>query len=111
MTEDYNPFQSPEVPRHHGGSDGTWAMMPFQSAHQRASIAIVLLAVAALVCTARAVAAGMECASLKQLPDGGFASLEPLPRSRKDRRCLPSQRLSCGWARSWRFPCGRIELR
>jgi len=72
MTEEYNPFQSPEAPRHPGGFGGAWPMMPFQSGHQRASIAIVLLAVAALVCTARAIAAGVEYTSLKQLPDGSF---------------------------------------
>jgi hypothetical protein len=72
MSTDYNPFQSPETPHHSSGVDGVWPMMPFQSAHQRASIAVVLLAVAALVCTARAVAAGIEYTSLKQLADGSF---------------------------------------
>jgi hypothetical protein len=72
MTEEYNPFQSPEAPPHSSNSGAAWPMMPFQSAYQRASIAIVLLAVAAFVCTARSIAAGVEYTSLEQLPDGSF---------------------------------------
>jgi heme/copper-type cytochrome/quinol oxidase subunit 2 len=72
MSTDYNPFQSPAAPFQPGGGPA-WPIIPFQSGHQRATIAIALLAMSALVCLARCIAASISYTSLQQLPDGSFA--------------------------------------
>ena len=70
----YNPFQSPVAPQSHQYPPPApmWNIMPFVSGHQRAVIAIVLLAIMGILNLAGAVSAAAEYASLKPLPNGDF---------------------------------------
>lgn len=72
MSTDYNPFQSPEAVSQ-PGSGAAWPIIPFQSGHQRAMIAIWLLAILAIMYLAGVAVAWTEYASLVREPDGTYA--------------------------------------
>ena len=71
MSTDYNPFQSPAAPVQ-SSAGPAWPIMPFQSGHQRATIAMVLLAATALMCILGAIGSALQYGELQPQPNGAF---------------------------------------
>lgn len=70
--EGYNPFQAPENRPQHFVS-GPWQPVPFESGHQRAAMAITMLAITAVLSALGTLSGLVQYSSLKQFADGAFA--------------------------------------
>jgi len=71
MSTDYNPFQSPAAPSH-SSAGAAWPIIPFESGHSRALVAIWLLAITAVISILGGICTLLEYGSLQQQPNGSF---------------------------------------